>query len=183
MKLSKNSDIPVDIYVRFVRSLFNDAPILVIGALCHSLIAIMVYDRTGDSIYLGLAGLMLAAGVYRYFGIRGFQKSGTITDYRSAMAWELRYLVRGTIQGFCLGLFAFVAIYWSPDSYGELAAVGVAMGSTVTIAGRNYGSKTMVAILSTTVVLPVRRASRAPPTAMSVASSRDTRLVGETASL
>ncbi len=60
---NRSNDIPVDIYARFVRSLFNDAIILIVGALCHSLIALLVYRRTGEMIYLGLAGVMFLAGV------------------------------------------------------------------------------------------------------------------------
>ena len=155
MKTVKTNDIPVDIYVRFVRSLFNDAIILIVGALCHSLIALLVYQRTGALIYLALAVVMLGAGIYRYLGIKNFQAKGAITDYLSAVYWENYYLLGGTIQGFFLGMFCFVAIWWEPDTFGEIASVSVAMGSTMTIVGRNYGSKTMVAILSVTVVLPI----------------------------
>jgi diguanylate cyclase (GGDEF)-like protein len=155
MKKNKQNDIPVDIYAGFVRSLFNDAIILIVGALCHSLIALLVYERTGEAIYLALAVVMFAAGSYRYLGIRNFQKHGRITDFQSAVYWENYYLIGGTIQGFFLGMFCFVAIYVAPDTFGEIASCSVAMGSTMTIVGRNYGSKKMVAILSVTVVLPI----------------------------
>src|SRR3954453_5793045 len=154
MKKSKANDVPVDIYVRFVRSLFNDASILLVGAFSHCLIALLVFERTEEPIYLVLAGLMLAAGLYRYYSIRKYQKID-FTDYAAALKAERYYLIGGTIQGFFLGLFCFVAIYWTPDIYGEIASVLVAMGSTVTIVGRNYGSRAMVAILSVTAVAPI----------------------------
>ncbi|MBX3578842.1 MAG: EAL domain-containing protein [Rhizobiaceae bacterium] len=152
---TRSNDITVDIYAGFVRSLFNDAIILIVGALCHSIIALLVYRRTGETIYLVLAGVMFTAGSYRYLGIRNFQKNGSITDYPSAVHWENYYLIGGTIQGFFLGLFCFVAIYVAPDTFAEIASCSVAMGSTMTIVGRNYGSKKMVAILSVTVVAPI----------------------------
>ncbi len=155
MTISKAKDVPIDIYVRFVRSLFNDAIIPVVGAFCHCLIALLVFERTEEPIYLALAGLMLAAGLYRYFGIRKCQKIDITDDYAAALKAERYYLIGGAIQGFFLGLFCFVAIYWTPDVYGEIASVLVAMGSTVTIVGRNYGSRAMVAILSVTVVAPI----------------------------
>ncbi|MGE0500476.1 MAG: putative bifunctional diguanylate cyclase/phosphodiesterase [Rhizobiaceae bacterium] len=155
MKKPRTNEVPVDIYVRFVRSLFNDSIILVVGALLHCLMALLVYQRNEDPIYLVLAVLMCAAGLYRFHGIRKYEKSDLIVDYPTALKAEHYYLVGGTIQGFFLGLFSFVAIYWAPDKFGEIAAALVAMGSTVTIVGRNYGSKTMVAILTITVVLPI----------------------------
>jgi len=155
MKIPKAHDIPVDIYIRFIRSLFNDAIILVVGALLHCLMALLVFERTQDPIYLAMAALMLSAGLYRFYGIRKYEKFDLITDYESALRAEHYYLVGGTIQGFFLGLFAFLTIYWTPDKFGETAAALVCMGSTVTIVGRNYGSKTMVAILTITVVAPI----------------------------
>src|SRR3954468_13327720 len=107
MKKSKANDVPVDIYVRFVRSLFNDAIILVVGAICHFVIAMLVFQKTGERIYLGLALLMLIAGLYRYYGIRKYQKAGIDDDYRSAARAESYYLIGGTFQGFFLGLFCF----------------------------------------------------------------------------
>lgn len=156
MNYPKNSNIPEDIYVRFIRSLFNDAIILVIGAICHATIALLVYESTGKPIYLALAGLMLAAGLYRYDGIRRFHAGGgVIEDFAAARHWERQYLIRGTLQGLMLGAFCFVSIYLVPDQYAEVASITVAMGGTITIAGRNYGSKAMVIILAITVVLPI----------------------------
>lgn len=155
MKKAKNVEIPVDIYVRFVRSLFNDAVIPLVGAICHFFIAFLVYEDTGRQIYLALAAVMLAAGVYRFWGIRSYQRRDSIDDYPSAIRAERHYLIGGTIQGFFLGMFCFVAIIWAPSTFAEVASISVAMGSTVTIVGRNYGSRTMVAMLSITVVMPI----------------------------
>ena len=66
---------------------------------------------------------MLAAGLYRYFGIRKCQKIDITDDYAAALKAERYYLIGGAIQGFFLGLFCFVAIYWTPDVYGEIASV------------------------------------------------------------
>ncbi|MCC0037990.1 MAG: EAL domain-containing protein [Brucellaceae bacterium] len=145
---------PDDIYVGFVRSLFNEPGILLIGAFVHFLIGLLVYHHSQDTIYIVLAFGMLVGGLYRYQIIkRG--KVARIDDIETARQWERLYLIGGTIQGFVAGLFAFVSLYWSPDIFGEIAAVSVLMGSTVTIAGRNYGSRAMVTILTISVVAPI----------------------------
>ena len=77
-----------------------------------------------------------------------------ITDYAAAVKWERHYLVGGTVQGFAVGMFGLVTTYAFPDTFGELAAVAVILGSTVTIS-RNYGSRSMVIILSVAAVLPI----------------------------
>ena len=155
MAKTRSEPVPDDIYIGFVRSLFNDAIILGRRRVCHCLIALLSLRAYREPIYLVLAGLMLAAGLYRYYGIRKYQKIDITGNYAAALKAEQYYLVGGTIQGFFLGLFCFVAIYWTPDIYGEIASVSVAMGSTTTIVGRNYGSRAMVAILSVTVVMPI----------------------------
>ncbi|WP_157015703.1 putative bifunctional diguanylate cyclase/phosphodiesterase [Mesorhizobium xinjiangense] len=153
MKSSKDS-IPEDIYVGFVRSLFVDPGILLIGACCHGLIGLLVYLKTGEPIYLLLAVVMLGAGVYRFAAVRRVDPS-SISDQASAAARERYYIAAGTIQGCVVGLFALVSVYWLPDPFSEMAAVSVIMGGAITIAGRNYGSRTMVAILTATAVAPI----------------------------
>jgi PAS domain-containing protein len=152
---SKAEDISADIYAGFVRSLFNDPSTLLIGACCHALMGFLVYRLTDHWIYLALTGLMFLGGVIRAVVIFYFHRTVRITDAPSASRWEAIYLACGTFQGFCLGLFCFSTIYIVPNTFGELASIATAMGSTITIVGRNYGSRKMVNILSCTVVLPI----------------------------
>ncbi|OWK20285.1 hypothetical protein AJ88_32505 [Mesorhizobium amorphae CCBAU 01583] len=155
MQEHKTGEIGEDVYAGFVRSLFNDPGILLIGAFCHGLIGVLVYLTSKHPAYLALAAVMLGAGLYRYYGIRKGQREGNFDSYEAAKTWERYYLVGGTIQAFFMGLFCLTTIYLIPDMFGESAAIAVIMGSTVTIVGRNYGSKTMVAVQAFTVVLPI----------------------------
>jgi hypothetical protein len=107
VKIGK-SDASGDIYAGFIRSLFNDPTILLIGAFCHGLMGLLTYHTSGEIIYVWLSLAMLAAGIYRYLGILQGQKAGSFTTVEMAREWEMRYLVRGTIQAVVLGLFAFV---------------------------------------------------------------------------
>ena len=154
MKTNKPDEIPEDIYVGFVRSLFDGAGILLLGAFSHGVVGLLVYGKTGDPVYLVLALLMTAAGLGRYYAIHRVPPS-TIVTYDDALHRERYYIVAGTIQGLFAGLFAFVALYWAPDLFGEVAAISMVLASTITIAGRNFGSRKMVAILALSVVGPI----------------------------
>ncbi len=154
MKNARNS-VPQDIYVGFVRSLFNDPGILLIGGLCQGLIALLVYRTTESLVYAGLAAALFLSAFYRYWTIRRVQKTNGIVDVPSARRAERSYIVGGAVQGACAGAFCFTSIVLIPDAFGELAAVAVIMGGSVTIVGRNYGSKRMVAVLAVTGVLPI----------------------------
>ncbi|WP_309084739.1 EAL domain-containing protein [Chelativorans sp.] len=146
--------IPEDVYVGFVRSLFNDAEVLLIGGACHFLIAILVYTSSREPIYLWFAVVLFFAGVFRYYNILQGKKA-EIANYEQARRWEWSYLCTGTFQALAMGLFSFTAIYYKPDPFGEIGSVAVVLGSTITIVGRNYGSSRMVMLQSTAIVVPM----------------------------
>lgn len=154
MGKQNDSHIPDDVYIQFVRSLFDNAPMLLVGASCHAIIALMVYWQNGSPVFLITAALLLGIGIWRYHDLRVFARSGTLTDPASAWQWERRYLIKGSIQGFLLGTFCFVAI-GSSDPYAAIGAISVTLGSIVTVVGRNYGSPRMVVIFATTFVAPI----------------------------
>lgn len=154
MNIDRPDDISEDVYVGFVRSLFRDAGILLVGAFTQGAMGLLVYWKTSAAIYLALAILMVTASIGRYLAIRRVSPD-TIVTYESALAWERYYIVAGTIHGSAVGLFAFVCLYVVPDLFGEIAAVSLVLASTITIAGRNFGSRKMVAILSVSVVAPI----------------------------
>jgi uncharacterized protein involved in exopolysaccharide biosynthesis len=114
--------IPDGVYVGFVRSLFKDAYILLIGAACHGVVALLVYASLREPVYLILAPILVAAGLYRY--VISIQAGGgaAVVDKQSAIVWERRFLIGGTIQGLAAGLFSFIAIYLVPSHFGEVAA-------------------------------------------------------------
>ncbi|CAH2397482.1 membrane hypothetical protein [Mesorhizobium ventifaucium] len=154
MNIDRPDDISEDVYVGFVRSLFRDAGILLVGAFTQGAMGLLVYWKTSAAIYVALAILMVAASIGRYLAIRRVSPD-TIVTYESALAWERYYIVAGTIHGSAVGLFAFVCLHVVPDLFGEIAAVSLVLASTITIAGRNFGSRRMVAILSVSVVAPI----------------------------
>jgi diguanylate cyclase (GGDEF)-like protein len=159
MGRSKTVNVPADVYIQFVRSLFDNAHMLLIGAICHAVISLMVFWRNGQTIFLVLACALLAVGVWRYFGLRGFHRAGAVMrDRRDARDWEREYIVKGSIQALLLGFFCFASIYIYPDPFAEVGAVSVTMGSLVTVVGRNYGSPRMVSIFAIMLVGPIAAA-------------------------
>ncbi|TIL79271.1 MAG: diguanylate cyclase, partial [Mesorhizobium sp.] len=159
MGRTKTDNIPVDVYIQFVRSLFDNAHMLVIGASCHAIVSLMVYWRNGQSVFLILAAALLGIGVWRYFSLRRFHRSGgEIRDAADATRWEREYILKGSLQGLLLGLFCFISIYVYSDSYAEIGALAITLGSLVTVVGRNYGSPRMVMIFAVTFVGPIAAA-------------------------
>ncbi len=153
MKNNRNS-IPEDVYVGYIRSLFQDVGVLPLGGLCFALIAFLLYYKTGQTFQLFLGPAMFAAGVWRYFKIMSVDHA-EIHDTESALVWERRYLWWGSLHGLIVGSFGFATIVLGEDSFAELAAVSSILCGTITIAGRNYGSRKMISVLTLTIVFPI----------------------------
>lgn len=150
-----SSEVPEDVYVQFVRSLFERRQTLLIGAACHMLVAFMAYLRTGWVPFGIVSGLLMAVGVWRFIGLRRSKEELDALDFETAHKWEFDYVVRGSIQGLLLGGFCFLAIYVYTDPFAELGSLAINLSSLVTVVARNYGSPRMVLTFATTLVGPI----------------------------
>ena len=155
MGRTKTENIPADVYIQFVRSLFDNAHMLVIGGVCYWILGFMIYLRTNNPLFLGFSFSLLSISLFRYFGIRSFRKAGgVIANVEEARRWERTYILKGSLQGLGLGALCFISIYVYPDPFAELAATSLAIATLVTVVGRNYGSPLMVRIFSVTFIGP-----------------------------
>jgi diguanylate cyclase (GGDEF)-like protein len=155
MKRTKPGNIPADVYIQFVRSLFNSVHTVLVGSLIHTLLAFLVFWKNGNPIYIPLGVLLFGVGIWRYLGMLKFTKTGTIADEAEAAAWERQYIIRGSVQALAIGLFCLLAFYPFNDQFAEMVAILMTFGSIVTVAGRNYGSPRMVAVFSAAFLLPI----------------------------
>jgi len=155
MRRSKTENIPDDVYIQFVRSLFDNARMLVIGGACFGVLGFMMYVRTYDPLYLAFSAVILALALWRYFGILSFHRAGSVlASVEEARRWEKNYILKGGAQGLALGALCFFSIYVRPDPFAELASMSMILASFVTVVGRNYGSPSMVRIFSVTFIGP-----------------------------
>ncbi|TGQ51376.1 EAL domain-containing protein [Mesorhizobium sp. M1C.F.Ca.ET.193.01.1.1] len=155
MGKTKTESIPADVYIQFVRSLFDNAHMLLIGGACYWILGFMIYLRTRNSLFLAFSFALLSVSLIRYFGIRGFLRTGgVIADVEEARRLEHSYILKGCLQGLGLGALCFVSIYVFPDPFAELAAMSLTLATLVTVVARNYGSPRMVRIFSVTFIGP-----------------------------
>lgn len=138
-----------DIYVGFIRSLYLAPTVLAIGAVCHFIVGVLVYLESGNNAYLILAAFMGLAGAIRYVSVKRVDAASILTVSQARRA-ENEYLAFGAFQGLTVGIFAFACIHWDSTGFAGLAAASMIWGGAITIAGRNYGSAKMVAILTVT---------------------------------
>ncbi len=144
MPTRTRNELPLDIYIPFVQTLFRDSSTLAVGIVAQSLLAVLVYIKTADPIYLAIGMSMLGVGAMRLVSVRRWRNAPPPTDRAEAERLEDVYILWGTLHASTLGLFCFVGIYWAHDQFAEIASVCVTLASVTSIAGRNYGSPRLV---------------------------------------
>ncbi|MDQ6437288.1 EAL domain-containing protein [Mesorhizobium sp. LHD-90] len=151
----RKSDYPVDIYIPFVETLFRDGLTLTIGFAAQTLLVFLCYWKTDNPVYLYVAAGLMVVAVLRLGNMSKYRNAPKPTDWEEAHRRENDYILYGSLHGSMLGLFCFVAIYLTNDSFAEIAAVCVTLASITSIAGRNYGSPRMVMIFIVTTTWPI----------------------------
>jgi diguanylate cyclase (GGDEF)-like protein len=155
LNLRKKNDIPVDVYIPFVETLFRDGLTLSIGFIAQTLLVVLVYWKTRDPAYLSVTVGFLTVAFLRLRNIRKYRNAPTPRSWDEARRRENDYILYGSMHGFMLGAFCFVGIYLAYDGFAEIAAVCVTLASATAIAGRNYGSPRMVMIFIATMTWPI----------------------------
>ncbi|TIQ00039.1 MAG: EAL domain-containing protein [Mesorhizobium sp.] len=151
MNLKRKNEIPVDVYISFVETLFRDSLTLSIGFFAQTLLVVLVYWKTRDPIYIAVAAGFLIVAFLRLRNIRKYRHAPSPKNWEEARRRENDYILYGSMHGFMLGAFCFAGIYLAHDNYAEIAALCVTLASATAIAGRNYGSPRMVMIFIMTM--------------------------------
>ena len=155
MPSRKNNELPLDIYIPFVQALFRDGLTLAIGIAAQSFLALMVFFKTGELVYLVVALCILGIGALRLHSTRKVREIIAVRTREDAHQLENVYIFWGTLHASALGLFCFAGIYLAHDPFAEIAAVCVTLATATSIAGRNYGSPRMVMVLIIALTMPI----------------------------
>jgi diguanylate cyclase (GGDEF)-like protein len=155
MQTRRNAEIPDDIYIPFVETLFRDGVTLAIGVVTQALLAGLVFWKTGNPVYLAVVAALLISGGLRLMNIRKYRLKPAPQDRAEAEKREREYIALGSLHAISLGFFCFTAIYLAPNQFGEVAALCTTLASATSIAGRNYGSPRMVIIMIVCATCPI----------------------------
>ena len=155
MPIRKNKELPLDIYIPFVQALFRDSVTLFLGIVSQSFLALLVYLKTAEPIYLVTALAIISIGAIRLWAMRRENRAPAPQTRREAQRLENIYIAGGALHGASLGLFCFAGIYWAHDQFAEIAAICITLATATSIAGRNYGSPRMVMVLIVTLTTPI----------------------------
>lgn len=147
MRAEKRHDqnVPTDVYLSFVSSLFDNRFTLFTGMVVHILTFVTVYIQTGAAFYLLLCGCFVLVFAFRLHSFFLFDREDKPSLSRAQIgAWERRYVVGAAATAAILGLGSGYAMLAFEDTFAELACIAVTMASMVSVVGRNYGSRLAV---------------------------------------
>jgi diguanylate cyclase (GGDEF)-like protein len=147
MRAAKGHDhnVPTDVYLSFVSSLFDNRATLFTGMFVHILTFVTVYVQTGSSFYLLLCACFVLVFSFRLHSFFHFDREDKTKLTRDQIAaWERRYVLGGASTMAILGIGSGYAMLAYDDTFAELACISVAMATMVSIVGRNYGSRLAV---------------------------------------
>lgn len=141
----RHHEVPTDVYLSFVSSLFDNRFTLFTGMVVHILTFATVYVQTGASFYLTLCGCFVLIFAFRLHSFFLFDREDKTSLTRQQIAtWERRYVLGGASTMAVLGIGSGYAMLAFEDTFAELACIAVAMATMVSIVGRNYGSRLAV---------------------------------------
>ncbi|MGC4408579.1 EAL domain-containing protein [Rhizobium rosettiformans] len=158
MKTEKRHDqnVPTDVYLSFVSSLFDNRFTLFTGMVVHILTFVTVYVQTGASFYLFLCACFVAVFSFRLHSFFVFDREDKAKLTRQQIAaWERRYVIGGASTAAILGIGSGYAMLAFEDTFAELACIAVTMASMVSVVGRNYGSRLAVDLQTLACCVPM----------------------------
>ena len=158
MRADKGHDqnVPTDVYLSFVSSLFDNRFTLFTGMVVHILTFVTVYVQTGSSFYLLLCACFAVIFPFRLHSFFLFDREDKSKLTREQIAaWERRYVIGGASTTAVLGIGSGYALLAFQDTFAELACISVAMATMVSIVGRNYGSRLAVDLQTLACCVPM----------------------------
>lgn len=140
-------EVPAEIYVSVVDSLYEDSRTFFIGALTVSLVIFMTAWKTGEPLlYLCTFAFTLIA-VARAIGIRAYvRERPNVKTAKAAATWEYRYVVGTSAHVVLLGSWCIIAFAKTDDPFVQLVSIVSTISFLIGIAGRNFGSSQLVTV-------------------------------------
>ncbi|MCP4316763.1 MAG: EAL domain-containing protein [Hyphomicrobiales bacterium] len=153
---NQQGQIPTDVYLSFVRSLYGNRMTMRTGMIAHVGTSLLIFWKVDDPVYVGFGVFIFLIFLARSWSMNLFDRTEFSLDHRETISfWERVYIFGVGLLGLTIGAMNGYSFLVTGDTFAELACLSLTMGSMVSVVGRNYGSKTNVDVISLAVCLPV----------------------------
>ncbi len=138
-------DLPDNIYISVVRSLYADAKTLLVGILSMSIAPMVLYWKNGESVHLVFSALLLIFGIARLLLVHEFHsKVNPDTTREEFRVWENRYIVLSSLYIALMGVWVVECFWGSDDAFVQILSLSLILCYLSGIVGRNFGSDKLV---------------------------------------
>jgi diguanylate cyclase (GGDEF)-like protein len=145
--LRQRSDLPTEIYISVVDSLYRDARTLIVGSIAIILAMALTAWKTGEPLLYVCTVALAAVVVARAHGMGAYQRERSlITTGRDAARWEFRYAVGTSVHYVLLGVWCVIAFGLTNDPFVQFVSTTSTVAYLIGVTGRNFGSSRLVAI-------------------------------------
>ena len=142
-----NPEVPAEIFISVVDSLYADSRTFFTGSLAVSLAILLTAWKTDEPLlYFCMVAFALIALV-RVIGIRAYlrERPGVKTT-EAAATWEYRYVIGTSAHVTLLGVWCIIAFAKTDDAFVHLVSIVSTIAFLIGIAGRNFGSHRLVTV-------------------------------------
>ena len=138
-------ELPSEIYISLVGSLFTDPRTLLVGAIGTISAAVITALKSGDLLLWLCTIALIATAVMRATDMRIFGRQGQVSsDAKVIRKWELRYVTGSCIYVTLLGTWCLITFVKSPDPEIQLLSFSMTLVNMIGVAGRNFSSNFLV---------------------------------------
>ncbi len=140
-------DLPADIYLPLVDSLYKDGRTLLVGTFFVTASVFVTYIKTEEPLLLvctfaiALVAALRGLVMHSYARVRDRVDSNEI-----ARRWEERYVAGAAMSVGLLGVWCFVALAKTNDPFAHLVSFSMTIAYVVGIFGRNFGNARFVIV-------------------------------------
>jgi diguanylate cyclase (GGDEF)-like protein len=140
-------ELPPEIYLPLVDSLFQDGPTLVTGTVFVAAAIFITFWKTGEAFLLYCALAFVLVACMRGIMMRAYARARSpATTAEIARRWEHRYVAGASASVGLLGLWCYVAFACTSDSFAHLVSFSMTIAYAMGILGRNFGNMRFVVV-------------------------------------
>ena len=152
----QHEQIPTDVYLSFVRSLYGNRMTLRAGMIAHVTVSALLFLKVRDPAYIAFGCAILVNWLARFYSMSLFDRVQFSTDDRSTIAWWERIsIVGGGMTAFLLGAMCGYAFLVTRDTFAEIAVLSITLSLLVSVVGRNFGTKITVYVITLAACVPI----------------------------
>lgn len=143
----ERQDVPADIYVSIIDSLFADYRSFLTGSVNVALAMLLSAFKTQEPLlYACTVAILVVNGVRAIVIAAYYRQRQNVTTIEAAKRWETVYAIGVSAHVAIMGAWCVVAFGATDDTFAQFISVVGTIANLIGIAGRNFGSTRLVLV-------------------------------------